>query len=104
MLHKDKFTGEHGVTTIDVVEPLFRDSRSTRIIEPKRPIVDRNVFQIATLANQDEADRAFWLTKSARERLLAVEQIRQVLYAYNPSSQRLQRVVEVVEVVEQISR
>jgi len=66
-------------------------------METNRLRVDRNVFEIATLANQDEADRAFWLTKSARERLLAVEQIRQVLYAYNPSSQRLQRVLEVVE-------
>ena len=66
-------------------------------METKAQLVDRNVFELATLENQDEADRVFWLNKSAYDRLLAVEEIRQVLYAYNSASQRLQRVFEVVE-------
>ena len=67
------------------------------MMEMKQPKVDRRVFELATFENQDEADLIFWLSRTPRERLIAVEQIRQVLYAYDSTAGRLQRVLEVVD-------
>ncbi|MCH8124270.1 MAG: hypothetical protein IH853_14260 [Bacteroidetes bacterium] len=55
------------------------------------------MLEIATFENQDKADLEYWLSRTPHERLIAVEQIRRVFYAYDSSAGRLQRVLEVVE-------
>jgi hypothetical protein len=39
----------------------------------------------------------YWLSRIPAERLAAVEQIRQILYGYHPSTTRLQRILEIAE-------
>jgi hypothetical protein len=62
----------------------------------KIPKLDRSAFQVASL---DEAsdEKAYWLAKTPDERLEAVEQMRQILYGYDPSTTRLQRVIEIIQ-------
>lgn len=59
--------------------------------------VDRGVFSVVSLDEQDDEERRYWRSKSPHERLLAVETTRQVLYGYDPASARLQRVLEISE-------
>lgn len=62
-----------------------------------QPQIDRTVLDVVDLGDQERGDLDYWLARSPRERLEAVEQIRQVLYGYDPSSARLQRVLEVAQ-------
>jgi hypothetical protein len=58
--------------------------------------VDRSAFVISTL--QEPTDEiAYWQTKAPLERLEALELMRQILYAYDPSTSRLQRVLAITE-------
>jgi hypothetical protein len=58
--------------------------------------LDKTVFTIASLS--DEADeKSYWLSKTAYERLAAIEIMRQILYGYDPSSIRLQRVLAIAQ-------
>lgn len=58
--------------------------------------LDKTAFQVSSL--HDESDeKAFWLSKTPHERLIAMEQMRQILYGYDPSTARLQRVFEVAQ-------
>ena len=57
---------------------------------------DKMTFSIASLSDADD-DKAYWHSKSARERLQAVEHMRQVIYGYEPATGRLQRIFEVAE-------
>jgi hypothetical protein len=59
--------------------------------------IDRGAFSIVPLKEQDEEGKRYWRGKSPHERLLAVEETRQVLYGYDPASTRLQRVLEVAQ-------
>jgi len=58
--------------------------------------IDRSAIVISTL--QEPADEiAYWQTKTHLERLEALELMRQILYAYDPSASRLQRVLTITE-------
>jgi len=57
--------------------------------------VDRSVFEIRSLDEAD--DREYWRTKSPRERMEALELMRQIIYGYDPATTRLQRVLEIAE-------
>lgn len=60
------------------------------------PGVDRSAFSIASLS--DESDEKFyWLSKTPYERLQAIEQSRQIIYGYKPSTTRFQRFFEITE-------
>jgi len=59
--------------------------------------MDRRVFSVVSLEEQDEDEKRYWRGKSPHERLLAVEEIRQMIYGYDPASTRLQRVLEVAQ-------
>lgn len=61
------------------------------------PRLDRSAFSVTTLQDQDRLDDAFWHAKSSTERLAAIELSRQILYGYNPATERLRRVLEVIE-------
>ena len=55
--------------------------------------VDRNALKITKL-NEDDFDK-YWLSKSAIDRLEAIEINRQVVYGYGPIAPRLQRLLEI---------
>jgi hypothetical protein len=57
---------------------------------------DKTTFSVTSLSNADD-DKAYWHSKSASERLQAIELMRQVIYGYDPASGRLQRIFEVAE-------
>jgi len=58
--------------------------------------LDRSVFQISSLDEKSD-ERDFWHRKSPRERMEALELMRQIIYAYDPATTRLQRVLEIAE-------
>jgi hypothetical protein len=62
----------------------------------KLPKLDRSAFQVASLYETSD-EKAYWLSKTPFERLEAVEQMRQILYGYDPSTTRLQRVIEFIQ-------
>ena len=53
------------------------------------------MFEIRSLDEAD--DREYWRTKSPRERMEALELMRQIIYGYDPATTRLQRVLEIAE-------
>ena len=57
---------------------------------------DRNSFSVISLKeNNGETD--YWLSKTPEERIIAVEFLRQLIYGYDPATERLQRVFETAE-------
>jgi hypothetical protein len=71
----------------------FENIMAKKIQEPR---VDRTAFSIVSLYDED-SDLQYWLARTPDERLSAVEQIRQIVYGYNPSTVRLQRVLEIAK-------
>ena len=65
-------------------------------IQDPFPRLDRKAFSVQSLYAEND-EKAFWAQKSPLERLEALEQMRQILYGYDPATERLQRVIEVVE-------
>ena len=59
--------------------------------------VDRSTFSISSFAEAKAEDKAHWLSRTPQERLVALEQMRQINYAYDPVSDRIQRSLEVVK-------
>jgi len=57
--------------------------------------VDRTAFSVTTLAEADQADRAYWRSRTPDERLAALELSRQIAYGYDPTARRLSRFFEV---------
>ncbi len=60
------------------------------------PQMDKTAFSVASLRDQPD-EKVYWLSKTPRERLQAVEIMRQVVYGYQPASDRLQRFFEVAQ-------
>jgi hypothetical protein len=58
--------------------------------------LDRSAFEIGSL-DDESSDKAYWRKKSPRERMEALELLRQIIYGYDPATTRLQRVFEVAE-------
>jgi hypothetical protein len=58
--------------------------------------VDKTAFSVVSLSDESD-ETSYWRAKTPYERLQAVEQIRQVIYGYKPSTARLQRFFEVAE-------
>ena len=58
--------------------------------------LDKTVLTVSSLSHQGD-DKAFWLSKTAEERLQAVEFFRQLNYGYDECTARLQRIIEVVQ-------
>jgi len=58
---------------------------------------NRATFSIVNLHDEDTEDKTYWFLKSPRERLVALEYLRQVMYGYDPNTIRLQRVFEIAE-------
>ena len=64
------------------------------------PPHDKTTFTVASLSDADD-DKAYWHSSSVFERLQAVEQMRQVVYGYEPASGGVQRTFEVAELNKQ---
>ncbi|WP_434683924.1 hypothetical protein [Pseudanabaena minima] len=58
---------------------------------------NRVTFSIVNLHDEDIEDKAYWLSKSPSDRLVALEYLRQVMYGYDPNTTRLQRVFEIAK-------
>lgn len=58
--------------------------------------MDRKTFSVGKL--QDPSDeKVFWSTKTTKERLEALELMRQTVYGYDPATTRFQRVFEIIK-------
>ena len=57
--------------------------------------MDKTVLKITSL--RDEQDRDYWKNKSYSERLEALEQLRQIVFGYDPSTERLQRSLTITQ-------
>ena len=54
--------------------------------------------QLLVTALDDESDeRNYWLMQSPQKRLEALEQMRQIIYGYDPATTRLQRILTITE-------
>jgi hypothetical protein len=58
--------------------------------------MDKTAFSVVS-RNEDPEDVEYWHSKTPSERLEAMELMRQVLYGYDPASERLQRFLEIAE-------
>jgi hypothetical protein len=58
---------------------------------------NRHVFSVTSLTDEDMEDKTYWFHKSPKERLIALEYLRQVMYSYDPDTTRLQRVFEIAQ-------
>jgi len=52
---------------------------------------------VFSVVNINSEDKTYWLQKSPRDRLIALEYLRQVMYGYDPNTTRLQRVFEIAK-------
>jgi hypothetical protein len=58
--------------------------------------MNKTVLSITPLSEESD-EKAYWLSKTPKERLAAVEMLRQIIYGYDPLTTRLQRVLTTVE-------
>lgn len=58
--------------------------------------IDRKVFSVV-LMSEIEKDLTYWFSKKPEERIEAVEFLRQLIFGYDPATERLQRVFETAE-------
>lgn len=60
--------------------------------------IDKKAFSVVSLNdNENNDDVAYWLSKTPQERIQAVEYLRQLMYGYDPATERLQRFFETAE-------
>jgi hypothetical protein len=62
----------------------------------KFPKIQRKAFAVASVFDKSD-EKHYWLSKTPAERLKAVELMRQIIYGYDPSTERLQRVLEITQ-------
>jgi hypothetical protein len=58
--------------------------------------LDRSAFIVASLFEPSD-EKQYWLAKTPYQRLEALEQMRQIIYGYHPTTTRLQRFFEVAQ-------
>ncbi|MEM7676752.1 MAG: hypothetical protein AAF449_12185 [Myxococcota bacterium] len=58
--------------------------------------LDRSAFSVASFAEAEAEDRAHWLSLEPQQRIEALEAMRQLNYAYDPATDRIQRTLEVM--------
>ena len=60
--------------------------------------MNKKVIKITTLHDGDE--QVFWENKTYLERLTALEQLRRIMFGYDPSTARLQRTLTIAQLKE----
>ena len=58
--------------------------------------MDKTAFSVISLHDADADVKAYWKAQSPHARLEALELMRQVMYGYDPISDRIERVFEVI--------
>jgi hypothetical protein len=58
--------------------------------------IDKTAFSVKSLHDPPD-EKEYWFSKTPAERLEAVEIMRQILYGYDPATERLQRVLEIAQ-------
>jgi hypothetical protein len=58
--------------------------------------MDKTAFSVGSLDDADDTVD-YWLSKTPAERFEAIELMRQIMYGYDPDTERLQRVLEIAE-------
>ena len=61
-----------------------------------RFVLDRTRLSVGSLREEGDEKR-YWLAASFEERLAAIETNREIVYGYDPSTERLQRVLEITQ-------
>lgn len=56
--------------------------------------MDKSAFSVVSLYEPSD-EKEYWLSKTPQERLEAMELMRQIVYGYDPTTERLQRVLEI---------
>jgi hypothetical protein len=59
------------------------------------PRLDRSAFSVSSFQDAERDDRLYWANKTPEERLTALEEMRQIVYGYDPTATRLQRILVV---------
>jgi hypothetical protein len=59
--------------------------------------LDKTAFSVISVADADADVKAYWKGQSTRARLEALELMRQVMYGYDPITDRVERVFEVIK-------
>lgn len=60
--------------------------------------MNKKILSIANLEDNDTRD--YWKDKTYLERIEALEQLRQIVFGYDPSTERLQRILTVTQLKE----
>ena len=60
--------------------------------------LDKTAFSISALSDESD-EKAYWLSCSPRERLQALEWMRQTIYGNDPATTRVQRVLTITELI-----
>lgn len=59
-------------------------------------ILDKNAFSISSFEEESD-EKLLWFAKTPHERIISLEYIRQMIYRYDPLTERLQRVLTIIE-------
>jgi hypothetical protein len=59
-------------------------------------ILDKNALTISSFEEESD-EKLFWFAKTPQERIISLEFMRQMIYGYNPLTERLQRVLTIIE-------
>ena len=57
--------------------------------------MNKKIFNIASVGDNDS--REYWRNKSYLERLEALEQLRQIVFGYDPTTTRFQRIFTITK-------
>jgi hypothetical protein len=66
------------------------------MVNNRLPRLDRSVL-IVSSPDENWEEKSYWFSKTPDERLEAVEQMRQIVYGYDPATTRLQRFFEIAQ-------
>ena len=58
--------------------------------------LDKTAFSTGDMSDIEE-EKQFWFSKTPKERINAVEIMRQIIYGYDPSTTKFQRFFEIAE-------
>ena len=73
------------------------DSETRKLVTPLESArMDKTAFSVISMHDADADVKAYWKAQSPHARLEALELMRQVMYGYDPISDRIERVFEVI--------
>jgi len=75
---------------------MLTDADTTQMSLRESMKMDKSKISIVSLFDPSD-ETEYWKSQSSQARLEALELMRQVMYGYDPSTDRLQRFLEVVE-------